>query len=115
MWSLAGRDKNQVMANLDAIREALIVLMTDDQEFIDSIELSTSAVKMVRMRKGRVENRKSVPRQRRMAWGSASDREGRPLRGGRPGYQVRASGGRPGKAPDLAGRNLPSGGGRRWR
>ncbi len=47
MWSLAGRDKNQVMANLDSIREALIVLMTEDQDFIDSIELSTSSAKMV--------------------------------------------------------------------
>jgi Protein of unknown function DUF262/HNH endonuclease len=50
MWSLAGHDKNQVMANLDSIREALIVLMTEDQDFIDSIELSTSATKMVLIR-----------------------------------------------------------------
>jgi hypothetical protein len=50
MWSLAAHDKNQVMANLDAIREALIVLMTEDQDFIDAIELSTSAAKMVLMR-----------------------------------------------------------------
>jgi hypothetical protein len=50
MWSLASREKNQVMANLDAIREALIVLMTEDQEFIESIELSTSSTKMVRLR-----------------------------------------------------------------
>lgn len=50
LWSLSGRDKNQIMANLDAIREALIVLMTEDQDFIDSIELSTSALKMVQMR-----------------------------------------------------------------
>jgi hypothetical protein len=50
MWSLGSRDKNQVMANLDAIREALIVLMTEDQDFIDSIELSTSAAKMVNVR-----------------------------------------------------------------
>jgi hypothetical protein len=47
MWSLAGRDKNQIMAKLDSIREALIVFMTEDQDFIDSIELSTSAAKMV--------------------------------------------------------------------
>lgn len=50
MWSLAGADKNQVMANLDAIREALIILMTEDDEFIEAIELSTSAGKMVNVR-----------------------------------------------------------------
>lgn len=50
MWSFAGKDKNQVMANLDAIREALIVLMTEDQSFIDAIELSTSSAKMVNKR-----------------------------------------------------------------
>jgi hypothetical protein len=48
MWSLANHDKNQIMANLDSIREALIVLMTEDEEFIDSIELSTSASKCPR-------------------------------------------------------------------
>jgi hypothetical protein len=42
--------KNSAMANLDAIREALIVLMTEDQEFIDSIELSTSSQKAVTTR-----------------------------------------------------------------
>lgn len=50
MWSFAEADKNQVMANLDAIREALIVLMTESQEFIDAIELSTSSVRMVKQR-----------------------------------------------------------------
>lgn len=50
MWSLANADKNQVMANLDAVREALIVLMTESQDFIDAIELSTSSVKMVNQR-----------------------------------------------------------------
>ncbi len=50
MWSMAREDKNRVMANLDAIREALIFLMTEDQEFIDSIELSTSSVKAVTTR-----------------------------------------------------------------
>lgn len=50
MWSFAKPDKNQVMASLDAIREALIVLMTENQEFIDAIELSTSSVKMVKQR-----------------------------------------------------------------
>ena len=46
----ATADKNRVMANLDAIREALIVLMTEDQEFIESIELSTSSQKAVQKR-----------------------------------------------------------------
>lgn len=47
MYSFAEKDKNQIMSNLDAIREALVVLMTENQAFIDSIELSTSSVKMV--------------------------------------------------------------------
>lgn len=47
MYSFAEKDKNQVMSNLDAIREALVVLMTENPAFIDSIELSTSSVKMV--------------------------------------------------------------------
>ncbi len=50
MWSFADKDKNQVMANLDAIREALIVLMTEDDSFVEAIELSTSSVKMVKTR-----------------------------------------------------------------
>lgn len=50
MWSLADQDKNRVMAHLDAIREALIVMMSDDQGFIDAIELSTSSLKMVTTR-----------------------------------------------------------------
>jgi hypothetical protein len=32
MYCFADRDKNQVMANLDAIREALLVLMTENRE-----------------------------------------------------------------------------------
>lgn len=50
MWGFAEYDKNQVYAQLDAVREALLALMTDDQEFIDSIELSTSSMRMVRVR-----------------------------------------------------------------
>jgi len=50
MYCFADADKNRVMANLDAIREALIVLMTENQDFIDSIELSTSATRMVQRR-----------------------------------------------------------------
>lgn len=50
MIQFAMANKNSVMASLDAIREALIVLMTEDQEFIDSIELSTSSAKAVKLR-----------------------------------------------------------------
>jgi len=50
MWGFASTDKNRVMSQLDAIREAFVALMTDDQSFIDSIELSTSSLKMVRYR-----------------------------------------------------------------
>lgn len=50
MWGFSNAEKNQVMAKLDAIREALLYLMTEDQAFIDSIELSTSSVKMVTCR-----------------------------------------------------------------
>jgi hypothetical protein len=32
MWSMARVDRNQVMARLDTISEALIVLMTQDQD-----------------------------------------------------------------------------------
>ncbi len=47
MYSFAREDKNVVHRNLDGIREALIDLMTNDKQFIDSIELSTSSVKAV--------------------------------------------------------------------
>jgi Protein of unknown function DUF262 len=50
MGCFANADKNLVMAKLDAIREALMVLMTEDKEFIDAIELSTSSVQAVRKR-----------------------------------------------------------------
>jgi hypothetical protein len=50
MWSMARADKNQVMARLDTIVEALIVLMTEDQDFINSIELSTSSTKAITTR-----------------------------------------------------------------
>ncbi len=50
MWSMGRADKNQVMARLDTIAEGLIMLMTQDQDFIDSIELSTSSVKAVTTR-----------------------------------------------------------------
>jgi hypothetical protein len=50
MYSFAKEDKSIVLQNLDRIREALIDLMTVDQEFIDSIELSTSSKKAVTIR-----------------------------------------------------------------
>jgi hypothetical protein len=50
MCLFAQTDKNTVYQNLDAIREALIYLMTNDKEFIDSIELSTSSIQAVTKR-----------------------------------------------------------------
>lgn len=50
MYTLAREDKNVVYQNLDSIREALIYLMTESQEFIDAIELSTSSLQAVTKR-----------------------------------------------------------------
>lgn len=50
MCSFARQDKNVTYQNLDSIREALIYLMTDNQEFIDAIELSTSSLQAVTKR-----------------------------------------------------------------
>jgi hypothetical protein len=50
MYTFARSDKNIVYQNLDAIRESLIVLMTENQEFIDVIELSTSSKQAVTKR-----------------------------------------------------------------
>ena len=50
MYSFAREDKNKIFQNLDAIREALISLMTEDQDFVDAIELSTSSVQAVTVR-----------------------------------------------------------------
>lgn len=50
MYTFAKEDKNIVFQNLDLVRESLIDLMTSDQNFIDSIELSTSSVKAVTYR-----------------------------------------------------------------
>lgn len=47
MDSFARVDKNIVYGNLDAIREALIALMTSDLEFIDAIEIGTSQERKV--------------------------------------------------------------------
>src|ERR1039457_999043 len=50
MYTFAREDKNIVFQNLDSIREALLDLMTENQEFIESIELSTSSVQAVTKR-----------------------------------------------------------------
>lgn len=50
MYTFAREDKNVVYQNLGAIREALIFLMTDNQEFINSIELSTSSLQAITKR-----------------------------------------------------------------
>lgn len=50
MYSFAREDKHILYQNMDSIREALIVLMTENQDFIDSIELSTSSVAAVTKR-----------------------------------------------------------------
>ena len=50
MYTFAREDKNTVYQNKDAIREALIVLMTESEEFIAAIELSTSSVQAVTKR-----------------------------------------------------------------
>jgi hypothetical protein len=50
MYSFAITDKHKVYQNLDAIREALIDLMSNDKEFVEAIELSTSSVQAVTKR-----------------------------------------------------------------
>ncbi|MBN1548201.1 MAG: DUF262 domain-containing protein [Syntrophaceae bacterium] len=50
IFSFADKDKSQIMANLDTIREAFIGLMTENEDFIYSIEHSTSSKSMVTKR-----------------------------------------------------------------
>lgn len=50
MYSFSREDKNIVFRHLDAIREAFLDLMTTNQDFIDSIELSTSSVQAITKR-----------------------------------------------------------------
>jgi hypothetical protein len=50
MCTFADLDRNKATANADAIREALIHLMTGNEEFINAIELSTSSIQAVRKR-----------------------------------------------------------------
>ena len=50
MYTMATEDRNKIYQNLDSVREALIYLMTEDQDFIDSIEKSTSSIQAVTTR-----------------------------------------------------------------
>jgi hypothetical protein len=50
MYTFAREDKNTVFQNLDSIRESLICLMTENEEFVDAIELSTSSLQAVTKR-----------------------------------------------------------------
>ena len=50
MDTFARVDKNKAMQHIDSIREAYVDLMTSDQQFIDSIELSTSSTQAIHMR-----------------------------------------------------------------
>ena len=47
MYSFATVDKNNVYNNLDAIREAFIHCMTEDDDFIETIERGTSNKVMI--------------------------------------------------------------------
>ena len=50
MFSFADKDMNQIVGNLDSIKEALIDLMASNDEFIESILLATSSKKRVSQR-----------------------------------------------------------------
>lgn len=50
MYTFAKTQKNVVYQHLDEIREAFLHLMSQDQEFIDAIELSTSSIQAVTKR-----------------------------------------------------------------
>jgi hypothetical protein len=50
MYSFAKVDKPVVFLNLDSIREALINMMIDDDEFVVSIEKGTSGLRQVMTR-----------------------------------------------------------------
>lgn len=50
MYTFAQEDRNTIYGKMDSVRGALIYLMTQDQEFIDSIELSTSSLQAVTKR-----------------------------------------------------------------
>jgi len=50
MYTFSHSDKNIIFQQLDSVREALIHLMTEDDRFIGSIELSTSSIQAVTLR-----------------------------------------------------------------
>src|SRR5690606_1363341 len=50
MYTFANESKNTIFNKMDAVREALIHLMSESDEFIASIELSTSSTQAVRKR-----------------------------------------------------------------
>jgi hypothetical protein len=50
MWGFTRYEKSQVFPYLERLTEALIYLMTEDGDFIESIERSTSSAQMVQMR-----------------------------------------------------------------
>ncbi len=50
MYGFSRYEKNQIYQHLDAVREGYLWLMTQDEEFIESIVRSTSSVKMVTTR-----------------------------------------------------------------
>jgi hypothetical protein len=50
MWSFARVDKNSAMRNSDAIREAFIDIVANNEKFIDSIQRSTSSKQAVNVR-----------------------------------------------------------------
>ncbi len=50
MYTFAREEKNVLYQSLDSIREAFITLMTENQDFIDSIELSTSSTQAITKR-----------------------------------------------------------------
>lgn len=56
MFGFRDKDVNIVMGSLDAIREALIHLMTSDEKFIEAISRSTSSKDMIKYRCNAVEN-----------------------------------------------------------
>ena len=50
LFSFADMDKNIIYQNMDSVREAFISLMTENNDFIDSIVLSTSSLQAVTKR-----------------------------------------------------------------
>ena len=49
-WGFANYEKNQIVPNADAVKEELIHLMSNNQEFIDSIMIQTSNTEQLQKR-----------------------------------------------------------------